>query len=447
MPAGQFSGKVLRTASAFASKPLGASKRWAPACNCHRLDRSTRHLAQGHRAPLGPIASASSRRITLAASSAMAQDLGTAPADSPRIVICGGGIIGCAVAYYLAKRGTPSTIVERGSIACASSGKAGGFLALDWNAGAVGDLAEHSYGLHADLARELGAERLGYRTVSTLAVSLSARPSRHKSGSKVPAWIDGSVVGSKMMGDESSTAQVHPEKLTKAFMEEAGKAGAKVHQGTVTGIKLSHDSTPRVQGVEVGGEVLPADVVVIAMGPWSKQAADWLPLPPVSGQKAHSVIIQPSSPITSHCLFTQISGTKSGNAEPELYPRPDGSVYICGESDSVGVPDDPLSIQPREDACDNLEAYAGMVSSALREGATVKRQACYLPLSPDGTPLIGAVPHVEGAFVATGHSCWGILNGPATGACLADLILDGSCSRVNMKAFSPSRFASRKARR
>lgn len=64
-------------------------------------------------------------------------------------------------------------------------------------------------------------------------------------------------------------------------------------------------------GVEVDGEVLPADVVVIAMGPWSKKAAEWLPLPPVSGQKAHSVIVQPSSPVTSHCLFTQISGTKS----------------------------------------------------------------------------------------------------------------------------------------
>ena len=47
---------------------------------------------------------------------------------------------------------------------------------MDWNAGAVGDLAEYSYGLHADLAQELGADRLGYRTVSTLAVSLSARP-------------------------------------------------------------------------------------------------------------------------------------------------------------------------------------------------------------------------------------------------------------------------------
>ena len=63
-------------------------------------------------------------------------------------------------------------------LVCSLAGKAGGFLALDWNSGAAGQLAEYSYGLHADLAKELGAERLGYRTVSTLAVSLSSRPGK-----------------------------------------------------------------------------------------------------------------------------------------------------------------------------------------------------------------------------------------------------------------------------
>ncbi|KAK9857961.1 hypothetical protein WJX84_006157 [Apatococcus fuscideae] len=46
---------------------------------------------------------------------------GSSAVETPRIVICGGGIIGCAVAYYLAKRGVPSTVVERGTVACASS--------------------------------------------------------------------------------------------------------------------------------------------------------------------------------------------------------------------------------------------------------------------------------------------------------------------------------------
>ena len=50
-----------------------------------------------------------------------------------RVVICGAGIVGASIAYYLAQRGVASTLVEREEVACAASGKAGGFLALDWN--------------------------------------------------------------------------------------------------------------------------------------------------------------------------------------------------------------------------------------------------------------------------------------------------------------------------
>jgi len=63
-----------------------------------------------------------------------------------------------------------------------------------------------------------------------------------------------------------------------------------------------------------------------------------------------------------------------------------------------------------------------------------------LPISPDGTPLIGQVTGVKGAYVATGHSCWGILNAPATGAALAELIVDGRSKIVDLTPFDPSRF-------
>lgn len=52
-----------------------------------------------------------------------------------------------------------------------------------------------------------------------------------------------------------------------------------------------------------GGEVA-ADVAVIAMGPWTKLAADWrLGIPRIGAQKAHSVVIRPSAPVTADCLF------------------------------------------------------------------------------------------------------------------------------------------------
>src|SRR3981081_1899249 len=48
------------------------------------------------------------------------------------VIVCGAGVMGAAVAYYLARRGVAVTVVERSGVACAASGKSGGFLALDW---------------------------------------------------------------------------------------------------------------------------------------------------------------------------------------------------------------------------------------------------------------------------------------------------------------------------
>ena len=86
-----------------------------------------------------------------------------------RIVICGGGAIGSAIAYYLSRRGALPIVIERHEIAGSASGKSGGFLALDWCRGSPLDrLARRSFALHADLAAELGNPWL-YRRLETYA--------------------------------------------------------------------------------------------------------------------------------------------------------------------------------------------------------------------------------------------------------------------------------------
>jgi len=67
--------------------------------------------------------------------------------------------------------------------------------------------------------------------------------------------------------------------------------------------------------------------------------------------------------------------------------------------------------------------------------------ACYRPICADGLPLMGAVPGVAGSFVATGHNCWGILNAPASGAAMAELIADGASTTVDLRPFTPARFS------
>ena len=88
-----------------------------------------------------------------------------------RIVICGGGAIGAAIAYFISRRGALPIVIERHEVAGAASGKSGGFLALDWCRGSPLDrLARRSFELHAELAAELG-NPWGYRRLRPMAAT------------------------------------------------------------------------------------------------------------------------------------------------------------------------------------------------------------------------------------------------------------------------------------
>lgn len=121
-------------------------------------------------------------------------------------------------------------------------------------------------------------------------------------------------------------------------------------------------------------------------------------------------------------------------------------MYICGMSSQEEVPDDADQVTSNPESIQVLKRVAKTVSSYLNEeNALVKaEQACFLPSTEDGVPVIGEIPGIKGCYVGTGHSCWGILNGPATGAALAELIVDGVATSVDLSRFSPSRFSKRR---
>jgi glycine/D-amino acid oxidase-like deaminating enzyme len=86
-----------------------------------------------------------------------------------------------------------------------------------------------------------------------------------------------------------------------------------------------------------------------------------------------------------------------------------------------------------------LEAMIGTFAPALAGARIVARQACYRPVTGDGLPVMGRVPGFEDAYVATGHSVWGMLNAPATGEAMAELIFEGGTRTVDISAFDPAR--------
>lgn len=318
------------------------------------------------------------------------------------------------------------------------TGKAGGFLALDW----TDDLARTSYALHQELASALEQD-IDYRPVQSLALAATAQKANRikRRSAKLPDWLDGNVSGGQVLGNKQSTAQVHPEKLTKAMMAAAESRGAKVKIGTVEEVTTSQGPASHVTGVVVDGQHVKADAVVVALGPWTNALASSLQLPHISGQLGHSLVLKPSSsePLPADCLFVSWQSNSGKTSEPEIFARPDGTIWACGENSMVTPPEDPLRVNPRPGASAAIVEVAQALSSHLTDAEVVQQQACIRPLSPDGSPIIGQHPYVAGAYIATGHSCWGILNGPATGKALAELICTGSSQCVDLAPYNPAR--------
>jgi glycine/D-amino acid oxidase-like deaminating enzyme len=352
------------------------------------------------------------------------------------VVVCGAGVMGAAVAYFLARRGIAVTVVERSGVACAASGKSGGFLALDWCDGSpLEALARASFRLHAELARELGAD-YGYRRMDTFMLAARERgavPGGHRVDA--PAWLDGAGAVTAAIGSTETTAQVHPARFTTALLDAAQGRGAAFRIAVVTGVV---QRAGEVRGVVVDGEVLEADAVVLAMGPWTGQAAGGLSLPRVHGLKGYSVTLEAAN-VPAHALFLEYRAADGQRLEPEIFPRPDGEVYVCGMADPAPLPDSPDEVEVSEAACAILARAAGRVSTTLATARIGRRQACYRPVTDDGLPLIGRVPAVAGAYVATGHGPWGMLNAPATGLALAELIAESATSALDLRPFDPAR--------
>jgi glycine/D-amino acid oxidase-like deaminating enzyme len=193
-----------------------------------------------------------------------------------------------------------------------------------------------------------------------------------------------------------------------------------------------------IDGVLVDGKRIDADAVVLAMGPWSLLAAEWLPLPAVFGLKGHSVVYETGSSIPPAALFLEYEEASGTVLSPEVFPRPDGTTYVCAISSRARPPADPREVAPDADASERLHAMCCRLSPVLANAKVLARQACFRPVTEDGLPLIGAIAGVAGAYVATGHSVWGILNAPATGEAIAELIVEG-VSTLDLSAFDPNR--------
>ena len=344
-----------------------------------------------------------------------------------------------------------------------------------------------SYRLHAELAAAHGGEsRWGYRRIHCGQLSAKGRAldqaklqdgrssdgdsfslgkrDRAAMGKLTAAglpkdldWVAAESAKSYYeMGTPDNTAQVHPYQFTTAMAQLAEEKGAKIVLGSVSSIDREGGAVQSVtyQDKETSETTtIRATDVIIAAGPWTRSV---YPPAPISAMRAHSVTIKSKTPISAYALFTEISlppnfgrtntfvkskRPHSKEVTPEIYARPGDEAYACGEGDTmVPLPKTTADVETDQSRCQDIIDYVSSISDELRDGEVTARQACYLPnvQAASGGPLIGETG-VKGLFMATGHTCWGIQNGPGTGKLISEFVFDGKAKSANVGSLDPRR--------
>ena len=375
------------------------------------------------------------------------------------VVVIGAGVVGCSVAYYLAREGVNVTILEREAIGSGASAHATGSLSLlgaEFSPGASFQIARASSSEFQQIVPELesatGMDLLYQRRPSLrlalddeeagLIKSLMVWQQPHVN----MHWIDAREVHSieprlspSIIGAvyEDESAQVDSYRLNLALGRGAELKGANILYREVTGLVTSG---PTISGVKTAYEDIHCGAVVVAAGTWSRAFAPWLGFPvPVRPMKGELLLLNyPGEPLPA-----LISSPKRGH----LISRTDGFTSVG----STGGRDydqkelfwgEEFDRQPTAAARLELLQRAIDVFPDLERAELVQQLAGSRPLSPDGKPIIGPVPGREGVLLATGHTTKGIHLGPITGRIITDYICRGSTRVVSdMAQFLPDRFA------
>src|SRR5262245_20767742 len=229
--------------------------------------------------------------------------------SSADIVIVGGGIAGMTTAYYLAKAGVPSVVVERDAIGSHASGFAYGGLSPLTGFGIPGpqaEIARDGMRLHRELSKSLLGETgmdVDFRERSSLALAFTeadvrrlraALPCQQLQPGYAVRWLDIAEARrvESRISDETLGATliegggaVEPYRLVLALTRAAERLGVRVRHGRAIGLRRDGG---RVTGVVLERETLSCASAVLALGPWSADASSWIGAPidvrPLKGQ-------------------------------------------------------------------------------------------------------------------------------------------------------------------
>jgi sarcosine oxidase, subunit beta len=365
------------------------------------------------------------------------------------VVIIGGGISGCSIAYNLAKKGVKDiAVIERSFLTSGSTGRCGAGIRTQWGTEMNCRLAQYSVEFFESAAEELGYEgdiefkQGGYLLVATTSkeenqfrrnVELQNRmdiPSRLLTPAEakqiVPCLNEHKLTMATFCKKDG---HLNPFHTTQAFADAAKRLGVTFLTYTkVTGIKTCGG---RIEGVETDKGFISTRIVVNAAGGYSAEIGRMAGVEiPVVPERHHILVTEPVEPVFEPMVM-------SFSLNIYCQQTPHGS-FIMGRGDDNELRDGRITsswrfLEEMARTCCSLLPPLGKLS-VLRQWAGLYEN------SPDRQPIYGAVDEMEGLFLACGFSGHGFMFAPATGLIVSELIL-GEKSRWDVEKLTLGRFA------
>lgn len=380
------------------------------------------------------------------------------------VIIVGGGIIGCSVAWQLSKLEKKVLVIERKDVASGSAGATDGVVGYHTKKPGVQlDLAVQSIEMFKTLNEELGMDveyGLGAGGMQPVEDKeqwdmLSAMvEEQRKSGvdirmisaeeaCEIEPNLSRDIYGALY---SPTSGKINPLKLTIAYAYAAKKLGAEIMTNTeVTGFVIEDG---RCKGVQTNKGEFRAPAVVNACGSWAGKVAKLagldLPIKPRKGQLAVTEPIGPYLEATVQCARYNVIKFRPETIKDQtvlklgaslsIEQQETGGLIIGGTREFVDYEEENTF-----EAIETMMQRAVRFFPALKDVSIIRFFSGFRPYTPDGLSLMGEVKTLPGFYMAAGHEGDGIALSPITGKLMAELIAYGKTS-YDISDFSPNRF-------
>ncbi|HEV3124858.1 MAG TPA: FAD-binding oxidoreductase [Candidatus Dormibacteraeota bacterium] len=365
---------------------------------------------------------------------------------SAECVIVGGGVVGCSLAYHLARGGMCPVLLERGELGAGSTARGAGGVRQQFSTAVNVRVSRMSRAMLERFEEETGAtaalRQIGYLLLATTDAE-AAQFARNVEVQREAGLDDVELLSvdaavelvPDLRRDDLTAATwcpsdglAGPHEVTMGYASAARRHGATIVEGcAVEGIDVEKD---RVMAVHAGGRRVAAGLVINCAGPYAALVGRLAGVDvPVRPYRRH-IFVTESFSLTRPAPMTVDFHTS-------FYFHPEGEGLLLGMSD----PAEPSSFDTSVawDFLEHLIEHATWRLPVLERARIRTGWAGLYEVSPDNQAIVGEAPGVSGFWLCCGFSGHGFMQAPAIGQLLADVVL-GRQPAIDLSPYDPQRF-------